>query len=161
MSEGIKLRELVEDVARVADGDYPTGFKMLGFVLYVSEYGAEDLLSGYLVSPRTYYRWVDTVKAAGWDSVLADVRFKQALRGPVRLGPQAAREVRSTRSAEEDPSALSPTLSVDRRGSTLGSTGGASRSSLPRESPGEIDASAQRRGRLPLLMKSKGRMTAF
>jgi hypothetical protein len=80
MAERLKVRKLVEDVARVADGDYPTGFKMLGFVLYVSEHGAEDLLSGAMVSPRTYYRWVDTVRAAGWDSVLADVRFKQALR---------------------------------------------------------------------------------
>jgi hypothetical protein len=80
MASELELRKLVEDVAGVADGDYPTGFKMLGFVLYVLQYGAQELLSGAMVSPRTYCRWVDTVKAAGWDSVLADVRFKQALR---------------------------------------------------------------------------------
>jgi hypothetical protein len=96
MSEGIKLRELVEDVARVADGDYPTGFKMLGFVLYVSEHGAEELLSGAMVSPRTYYRWVDTVKTAGWDSVLADVRFKQALREYVTGLKGRSSEARNT-----------------------------------------------------------------
>ena len=70
----------VRDVAGVADGDYATGFKLLGFVLYVSQYGVDDLVSGAMISPRTYYRWVDTVKAAGWESVLADVRFRQAVR---------------------------------------------------------------------------------
>jgi hypothetical protein len=45
--------------------------------------------------------------------------------------------------------------------STRESAGGASRSSPSRESPGELDAPAQKRVRPPLLMKSKGRITAF
>jgi hypothetical protein len=72
-------QRFLEDVARVADGDYAAAFKMLGFVLYVSEFGAERLLSGAMVSPRTYYRWVETIKAAGWEPLLLDARFEQAL----------------------------------------------------------------------------------
>ena len=76
----IETRTFLEDIARVADGDFATGFKMLSFVTFVSDHGAEDLLSGSMVSPRTYYRWVETVKAAGWQDLLADVRLTQALR---------------------------------------------------------------------------------
>ena len=73
-------QKLLDDVARVSDGDYATAFKMLGFVQYVSEVGADAFLSGELVSPRTCYRWVETIRAAGWGSLLSDVRFDQALR---------------------------------------------------------------------------------
>ena len=59
-------QKFLDDVAAVADGDYSASFKMLGFVLYVSEFGAEKLLSGATVSLRTYYRWVDVVNSAGW-----------------------------------------------------------------------------------------------
>jgi len=72
-------QKFLDDVAAVADGDYSASFKMLGFVLYVSEFGAEKLLSGALVSPRTYYRWVDVVNSAGWGDLLADIRLEQAL----------------------------------------------------------------------------------
>jgi hypothetical protein len=72
-------KRFLDDVAEVADGDYATAFKMLGFVLYVSESGADGFLSGAMVSPRTYYRWVETIKAAGWASLLSDVRLEQAL----------------------------------------------------------------------------------
>ena len=47
-------QQFLDDVAAVANGDHAASFKMLGFVLYVSEFGAEKLLSGALVSPRTY-----------------------------------------------------------------------------------------------------------
>ena len=73
-------QQFLDDVAQVSDGDYATAFKMLGFVQYVSEVGADAFLSGELVSPRTYYRWIETVKAAGWQGLLADVRLTQALR---------------------------------------------------------------------------------
>ena len=72
-------QKFLDDVAQVSDGDYATAFKMLGFVQYVTEAGADRFLSGGLVSPRTYYRWVETIKAAGWSSLLSDVRFDQAL----------------------------------------------------------------------------------
>ena len=72
-------QQFLDDVAAVADGDHAASFKMLGFVLYVSEFGAEKLLSGAPVSPRTYYRWVDLVTSAGWGDLLADIRLEQAL----------------------------------------------------------------------------------
>ena len=84
------------DVAQVADGDYATGFKMLGFVLFVAENGDEDLLSGSMVSPRTYYRWVETVKAAGWQSLLSEVRLSQALFEYVTGITAQPNEVRNT-----------------------------------------------------------------
>ena len=96
MADKIEFRKFLDDVAQIADGDYATGFKMLGFVLFVSQYGADDLLSGSLVSPRTYYRWIETVKAAGWDSLLADVRLTQALREYVTGISARPKEVRNT-----------------------------------------------------------------
>ena len=72
-------QKFLDDVALVSDGDYATAFKMLGFVQYVSEAGPERFLSGALISPRTYYRWIETINAAGWGSLLSDVRFSQAL----------------------------------------------------------------------------------
>ena len=54
MEREIEFRKFLDDVAQAADGDFATGLKMLGFVVLVSEYGAEDLLSGSTISPRTY-----------------------------------------------------------------------------------------------------------
>jgi hypothetical protein len=53
---------------------------VLGFVLYVAEHGVDDFLAGEMISPHTYYRWVSTVKKAGWEALLSNVRFGQALR---------------------------------------------------------------------------------
>jgi hypothetical protein len=72
-------QEFLDNVAQVSDGDYATAFKMLGFIVYVSELGADGFLSGAMVSLRTYYRWVETIKAAGWGSLLSDMRLEQAL----------------------------------------------------------------------------------
>lgn len=72
-------QRFLDDVARASDGDCATAFKMLGFVQYVSEVEADVFLSGELVSARTYYRWIETIRAAGWGALLADVRFGQAL----------------------------------------------------------------------------------
>jgi len=84
----------LDDVARVADGDYATAFKMLGFVLYVSEFEADRLLSGAMISPRTFYRWVETLKQAGWGSPLSHVRFEQALQEYITGLDVNAEEVR-------------------------------------------------------------------
>jgi hypothetical protein len=71
--------KFLEDVAQASQGDFPTGFKLLGSVLYIAGCGPESLLSGNMISPRTYYRWVETLKAAGWVSLLAKARVRQAL----------------------------------------------------------------------------------
>lgn len=88
-------QKFLDDVARVSDGDYASGFKMLGFVLYVAQFGAEKLLSGTLVSPRTYYRWLEIIKAAGWGSLLSQARFEQALQEYIAGFPGQPEDVRS------------------------------------------------------------------
>ena len=80
MIETTEYRRFLDDVAEAIRGDYATGFKILGFLLYVAECGADDFLTGEMISPRTYYRWIDVVKKAGWESLFSDVRFSQALR---------------------------------------------------------------------------------
>ena len=80
MIETTEYRRFLDDLAETVRGDYATGFKILGFLLYVAEYGVDDFLAGEMISPRTYYRWVVAVKKAGWESLLSDVRFGQALR---------------------------------------------------------------------------------
>jgi hypothetical protein len=72
--------EFLNDVAGVSRGDYASGFKMLGVVLYVKEHGIEPLLSGGMVSQRTAYRWLDTIRRAGWGSLISEVRVLQAIR---------------------------------------------------------------------------------
>jgi len=72
-------QKFLKDIAMATNGDFVTGFKMLGFVLYISRFSPEQLLSGEMVSPRTYYRWVATVNKAGWGAILSDLRFEQAL----------------------------------------------------------------------------------
>lgn len=96
MAERLQYRQFLSDVAQVADGDYATGFKMLGFVLFVAENGDEDLLSGSMVSLRTYYRWLETIKAAGWQSLLAELRLSQAIREYVNGIDAQPTEIRSS-----------------------------------------------------------------
>jgi hypothetical protein len=67
-------KKFIQDVASVSEGDYSAGFEMLGFELFVSQCGPKPLLAGQMVSTRTYFRWVETIKAAGWGRLLADVR---------------------------------------------------------------------------------------
>lgn len=71
-------KKFVRDVAVIAD--YAVGLKLLGFVLYIGEHGADALLAGELVSLRTYYRYCELVRSAGWGSLLYEVRAVQALR---------------------------------------------------------------------------------
>lgn len=70
----------LDDVAKVSRGDYVSAFKLLGAVLYVKEKGIEPLLAGDMVSPRTVYRWLETIRAAGWGSLISEVRILQAVR---------------------------------------------------------------------------------
>lgn len=66
------------DVAAISD--FVTALKVFGFVTYVGEHGADSLLAGELVSLRTYYRYCELVRSAGWGSLLYEVRAVQALR---------------------------------------------------------------------------------
>ena len=43
------------------------------------EEGNESLLSGEMISPRTYYRWVTKIDKAGLGNLLSDIKLKQAI----------------------------------------------------------------------------------
>lgn len=73
-------RKFLEDVARTSGGNYATGFKLLGFVVYIGEFGADSLLTGDLVSLPTFYRYTESIRAAGWGMLLAEARVVQALK---------------------------------------------------------------------------------
>ena len=68
----------VKDVAAVSD--FVTALKLYGFVTYIGQHGADSLLSGDLLSVRTFYRYCEIVRSAGWGSLLYEVRAVQALR---------------------------------------------------------------------------------
>ncbi len=74
-----KVKEFLDQVAEEAQGDYPIAFKLLGLVVYVAQEGSDSLLSGELISQRTYYRWLEMVQRAGWGDLLADARLRQVL----------------------------------------------------------------------------------
>lgn len=73
-------QRFLDDVSEVSRGDYSSAFKLLGVVLFMQQKGIEPLLSGKLISPRTAYRWLETIQDAGWGSLLSEVRVMQAIR---------------------------------------------------------------------------------
>jgi len=76
----METQKFIEDVAITAKGDYTLAFKLLGFVVFVAQEGDTSLLSGSMISPRTYYRWLEQVQKAGYGDLLADARMRQALK---------------------------------------------------------------------------------
>jgi len=74
-----EVKEFLHQVAEEAKGDYPTAFKLLGLVVYVAQEGSESLLTGKMISQRTYYRWMEIVQRAGGGDLLADARLRQVL----------------------------------------------------------------------------------
>lgn len=77
--ENINIRKILQEVAIRSNGDYPFAFKLLGFLIYIAQEGNESLLSGEMISPRTYYRWVEKINQAGYGDLLADVRIRQVV----------------------------------------------------------------------------------
>lgn len=73
-------RRFLSDVAVACGNDYASAFKLLGVIVFVAEGGIEPLLSGGLVAPKTFYRWAEALRHAGWGDLLADVRLRQAVR---------------------------------------------------------------------------------
>jgi hypothetical protein len=74
-----KWQEMLEDVAAVSAGSYATGFKLLGVVVFIEDEGIEPLLSGEMVSTRTAYRWLETIREAGWGALISEARVIQAI----------------------------------------------------------------------------------
>jgi len=75
-----EAKEFIHQIAEEAKGDYPIAFKILGLVVYVAQEGSESLLTGKMISQRTYYRWMEIVQRAGWGDLLADARLRQVLK---------------------------------------------------------------------------------
>lgn len=74
-----EIEEFLHQVAKQAQGDYSIAFKLLGLVVYVAQEGSDALLTGKMISLRTYYRWLEMVKHAGWGDLLADARLRQVI----------------------------------------------------------------------------------
>ena len=91
----MKTRDFIEQVANQVDNDYSQAFKLLGLVVFVAQEGNEPLLSGEMISPRTYYRWVEKIKQAGYGDLLAEARLRQVISDFInqRLGELSSSEV--------------------------------------------------------------------
>ncbi len=73
----MKSKDFVEQAAIAFGGDYVRAFKLLGFVLYLAEEGPEPFLSGRVMSPRTYHRWIEDLGNCDLDGFALDARLRQ------------------------------------------------------------------------------------
>jgi hypothetical protein len=78
--DALDCGQFIKEVGMICGGDYPAAFKLLGFVVYVAQEGNDYLLTGNMISQRTYYRWIEIVKRAGWGDLLADARLRQTIK---------------------------------------------------------------------------------
>lgn len=79
MEKVLHTRKFIEQAADRLNGDYSHAFKLLGFIVFLAQEGNESLLSGSMISPRTYYRWMEQVNQAGFGDLVADAALRQAL----------------------------------------------------------------------------------
>jgi len=75
----LEVKQFLHQVADQTQGDYPIAFKLLGFVVYFAQEGSDTFLSGEMISPRTYHRWMRLVDQAGWGDLVADARLRKEL----------------------------------------------------------------------------------
>ena len=77
--------------------DYAQAFKLLGLVVFIAQEGNEPLLSGEMISPRTYYRWIEKIKQAGYGDLLVEARLRQVISDFInqRLGTLSPGEVQA------------------------------------------------------------------
>src|SRR3990170_1458135 len=60
------VSRFVGDVAQACGDDYPAALKLLGLVVFVRAEGPAPLLSGRRIDVRTFMRWAELLKFAGW-----------------------------------------------------------------------------------------------
>ena len=70
---------VIKSLASTNNEDFPNAFKLLGFIVYIAQEGNEDLLTGSMISQRTYYRWYEQVEKAGLKNFLLDAKLQQAI----------------------------------------------------------------------------------
>lgn len=75
----VNTKRVIHDFSKACSEDYTQAFKLLGLVVFVAQEGNEPLLSGEMISPRTYYRWVEKIKQAGYGDLLAEARLRQVI----------------------------------------------------------------------------------
>ena len=80
----MRAKEFIEQAAIAFGGDYARAFKLLGFVLYLAEDGPEPFLSGRVMSPRTYHRWIEELGICNLDGFAMDARLRQLVNEYVR-----------------------------------------------------------------------------
>ncbi len=92
----MNIKQFIDDIGSLNDNDYPQAFKLLGLIVFIAQEGAEPLLSGEMISPRTFYRWVEKIKQAGYGDLLAETQLKQAVRNFInlRLGDQPVQDAK-------------------------------------------------------------------
>ena len=73
----MEIRQFVDCVALETEGDYSQAFKLLGFVPFLTEEGPDIFLSGEILSPRTYHRWVEKLRKAGLGGFALDARMRK------------------------------------------------------------------------------------
>jgi hypothetical protein len=70
----------VNSIVSEGIGDYSIAFKLLGFLVYLAEEGPESFLAGSVLSPRTYYRWIEALRSAGLEELALDARMRELVR---------------------------------------------------------------------------------
>lgn len=75
----MNAREIVNSIVETGDAEYSQAFKLLGFTVFLAEEGPDAFLAGNLLSPRTYFRWIEILRAAGLEGLALDARLRQLL----------------------------------------------------------------------------------
>jgi hypothetical protein len=80
----MKARDIVKSVADTNKGDYSSAFKILGFLIFLAEEGPDAFLSGDILSPRTYHRWIESLRKADLEGFALDARMRQLVSEYIR-----------------------------------------------------------------------------
>ena len=86
------VSRFVGDVAQACGDDYPAALKLLGLVVFLRAEGPAALLSGRRVDVRTFMRWAELLKYAGWGDAVFGPQLDADLRRLFadRLGRQGS-----------------------------------------------------------------------
>jgi len=80
----MRARDIVHAIVDGGVGDHCLAFKLLGFLIYLAEEGPDAFLAGDVLSPRTYHRWMESLRRSGLDGLVLDARLRQLVREYVR-----------------------------------------------------------------------------
>jgi hypothetical protein len=73
------VNDFVTQIAEASNDDFPQAFKLLGFVVFLTQEGHEEIIARNMISQRTYIRWMDVIQKAGWGDLVADARLRQVV----------------------------------------------------------------------------------